>query len=139
MDKEQAVEKVRRYAETVRQNFPVRKIILCGSYARGAAKEGSDIDVAVVLRCFDEAWLLSRAKLFKLRRDIEPMIEPVPQIPRTKRHHAALPPDNQNEQNLSPIPVRQNHYGNHLFGVSFFRFHLFHRDTAPLLHRTALL
>ena len=77
MDKGQAVEKVKEYAEVVRQNFPVRKIILYGSYAKGATKEGSDIDVAVVLRRFEGDWLLSRAKLFKLRRDIEPMIEPV--------------------------------------------------------------
>lgn len=77
MDKEQAVEKVKRYAEAVRQNFPVRKIILYGSYAKESAKEGSDIDVAVVMRRFEGDWLLSRAKLFKLRSDIDLMIEPV--------------------------------------------------------------
>jgi len=77
VDKEQAVEKVKRYAEAVRQNFPVRKIILYGSYAKKSAKEGSDIDVAVVMRRFEGDWLLSRAKLFKLRSDIDLMIEPV--------------------------------------------------------------
>jgi len=77
MDKEQAVEKVKRYAEAVRQNFPVTKIILYGSYAKKTAKKGSDIDVAVVLRRFEGDWLLSRAKLFELRWDIDPMIEPV--------------------------------------------------------------
>lgn len=77
MDKEQAVEKVKRYAEAVRQNFPVSKVILYGSYAANSAKEESDIDVAVVLRRFEGDWLLSSAKLFKLRRDIDSMIEPV--------------------------------------------------------------
>jgi predicted nucleotidyltransferase len=77
MDKGQAVEIVRKYADVVRQNFPVRKIILYGSYARGVPREGSDIDVAIVLRRYEGDWLQSRAKLFKLRRDIEPMIEPV--------------------------------------------------------------
>lgn len=77
MDKEQVVEKVKRYAEAVRQNFPVRKIILYGSYAKKLAKEGSDIDVAVVMRRFEGDRLLSRAKLFKLRSDMDLMIEPV--------------------------------------------------------------
>ena len=33
--------------------------------------------MAVVIRRFEGDWLLSSAKLFKLRRDIDPMIEPV--------------------------------------------------------------
>jgi predicted nucleotidyltransferase len=77
MDKGQVVEKVKKYAEVVRKNFPVRKIVLFGSYAKGNAGEGSDIDVAVVLHRVDDDWIISVTKLFKLRRDIEPMIEPV--------------------------------------------------------------
>jgi len=77
MDKREAVEKVKRYSEAVRQHFSVRKIILYGSYARKSAKEGSDIDVAVVFHRFEGDWLLSSAKLFELRRNIDPLIEPV--------------------------------------------------------------
>jgi len=61
----------------MRQHFPVRKIILYGLYARMSAKEGNDIDVAVVFRRFEGDWLLSSAKLFELRRNIDPLIEPV--------------------------------------------------------------
>ncbi len=48
---------------------PVQFHLLYGSYARDEAKDDSDIDVAVVVRHFHEDWLLSRAKLFRLRRD----------------------------------------------------------------------
>jgi hypothetical protein len=63
----------------------------------------------------------------------------VPQIPRTKSYHAAISPGYQNEENLSPISTRQNNCGNYRLHVLFCRFHLFHRDTDPLLHRTVLL
>ncbi len=63
----------------------------------------------------------------------------VPRISRTKRHHAALSPGYQNEQNLSPISIRQDDCGNDRLQVLSFRLHLFHCDTEPLLHSTALL
>ena len=77
MDKETAIARVRQYADAVRQNFPVTKVILYGSHARGKAKGDSDIDVAVVVRRIEGDLLLSEQKLFRLRRDIDPMIEPV--------------------------------------------------------------
>ncbi len=77
MDKETAIARVKQYAAVVRQNFPVKKVILYGSHARGKASGDSDIDVAVVVHRVEGDLLLSERKLFKLRRDIEPMIEPV--------------------------------------------------------------
>ena len=49
MDKKTVIERVKRYSDLVRKNFPVKKVILYGSYARGTQKTHSDIDVAVVL------------------------------------------------------------------------------------------
>jgi len=77
MDKETAVARVKQYAAVVRQNFPVKKVILYGSHAKGKARGHSDIDVAIVVRRVEGDLLLSNALLFKLRRDIDPMIEPV--------------------------------------------------------------
>ncbi len=77
MDKKQAVELVRDYAEVVRQNFPVKEIILYGSYARETARKDSDIDVAVILDSVEDDYLMSGARLFRLSRDIDLRIEPV--------------------------------------------------------------
>lgn len=51
-----------RFVEDVKREYgdKIEKIILFGSYARGEAKEGSDIDVLVITKVED----------FKLRREI---------------------------------------------------------------------
>jgi predicted nucleotidyltransferase len=77
MDQEPVINRVKQFADVVRQNFQVKKIILYGSYAKGSAGKYSDIDVAVVLDSNEEDLLTSEAKLFKLRRDIDVRIEPV--------------------------------------------------------------
>lgn len=77
MDKKDALEIVKDYAEAVRQNFTVRKIILYGSHAKGLARKDSDIDVAVVLDSIEDDSLSAGALLFKLSRNIDLRIEPV--------------------------------------------------------------
>ena len=77
MDKKQAVELVKNYAEVVRQNFPVKEIILYGSYAKETARKDSDIDVAVILDAVEVDYLTVGARLFRLSRDIDLRIEPV--------------------------------------------------------------
>ena len=77
MDKETAIARVKQYADAVRKSFPVKKVILYGSHASGKAKEDSDIDVAIVVRRVEGDLLLFEKKLFTLRRDIDPMIEPL--------------------------------------------------------------
>ncbi|MEA3436042.1 MAG: nucleotidyltransferase domain-containing protein [Thermodesulfobacteriota bacterium] len=77
MDKTTAIRHVKQYADIIRQNFNVKKVILYGSYSRGSARKDSDIDVAVVLNRIDEDFLMAAAKLFRLRREIDTRIEPV--------------------------------------------------------------
>jgi predicted nucleotidyltransferase len=68
----------RRYAEHLRtKGYPVVKVYLFGSFAKGKAAPDSDIDIAVVCKPF----LLSRAqeagRLFYETKDIDMRIEPV--------------------------------------------------------------
>lgn len=77
MDKTEVINKVKKYAEAVKKTFPVRMVILFGSYAKNCSKEYSDIDVAVVVDHNDEDYLKSRQKLFKLGTGIDCRIEPV--------------------------------------------------------------
>lgn len=82
MDKREVIEKVKKYLEVVRSHFPVKLVILYGSYAKATAREDSDredsdIDVAVVVSKIDEDFLRSEVKLYKLRRDVDERIEPI--------------------------------------------------------------
>ena len=77
MDKETVIDRVKIYADVVRENFLIQKIVLFGSQVRGTATDDSDIDVAVVFKRIDEDYLETAAKLFYLRRNIDSRIEPV--------------------------------------------------------------
>jgi predicted nucleotidyltransferase len=76
MDRE-VVDKVRKYAELVKREMPVKMIILFGSYARGSEKRSSDIDVAVVVDRLQNDYLEQSARLFHLIRGIDTRIEPI--------------------------------------------------------------
>ena len=77
MDKTDALNIAQRYAETLRNSFDFKKIILFGSYAKGNHREDSDIDIAVVFS--DYANRLDRqVELMKLTRLIDTRIEPHP-------------------------------------------------------------
>ena len=77
MDKSQVLEKAIQYATLVSEKIKPLKVILYGSYAKGNWKEGSDIDIAVVVDTVDGDFLETEAMLYKLRRDIDDRIEPV--------------------------------------------------------------
>jgi predicted nucleotidyltransferase len=76
MDRE-VVEKVKKYAEAVRKDMPVKMVILYGSHARGLEHLTSDIDVAVVVDKIEADYLKQSARLFHLIRGIDTRIEPV--------------------------------------------------------------
>lgn len=77
MDKSAVIDRVKRYADLVRNYFPVQKVILYGSYANGTAGKYSDIDVAVVVDKIEGDFLESEAMLFNLTHDVDVNIEPV--------------------------------------------------------------
>lgn len=76
MDKRIVLERVKQYTEVVIKNFPVRMIILYGSYAKGTEWEYSD-NVAIIVDRIEEDILTTEAKLYSLRNDIDDRIQPI--------------------------------------------------------------
>ena len=77
MDKNDALNLARRYASLIKTNFDCGQIFLFGSYAKGTWHDESDIDIAVILREFENPVDI-RLKLMRLRRGIDSRIEPHP-------------------------------------------------------------
>lgn len=77
MDKSEAVEAVKGFAEKIRQAFDPLMIVLYGSYAGNTFTESSDIDVAVVVGSIEGDFLEQEAELYRLRREVDDRIEPV--------------------------------------------------------------
>ena len=77
MDKGQAIALARRYKELVAEKLPVKALYLYGSYSRGDFREDSDIDIAVIVERLADDYFEDTPILWKLRRKISNLIEPV--------------------------------------------------------------
>ena len=77
MDQRDALNIARQYAAIVKTNFDCKAIFLFGSYAKGTNNEESDIDIAVILKEFNNP-LDVQLDLMRLRRKIDSRIEPHP-------------------------------------------------------------
>ena len=77
MDQKEALTLARQYASVVAHELRPDKIVLYGSYAKGAASGKSDIDVAVIFHDFNGDWLRVYTRLSHLRRSVSSLIEPV--------------------------------------------------------------
>ena len=77
MDKTEALNIVRKYAEVLRHTFEFQKIILFGSYAKGNPHKDSDIDIAIVFSDYSNR-LDRQVELMKLTVQIDTRIEPHP-------------------------------------------------------------
>ena len=77
MDKNKAIEIAGRYAERVQGLFSTQSIVLYGSYAKGTARDDSDIDIAVIVDDLKTDYLDETARLYKLRREFDDRIEPL--------------------------------------------------------------
>jgi predicted nucleotidyltransferase len=71
------VETVHEFAQVVKSRYPVKRIFLYGSHARGTSTPDSDIDVAVVLRNEPRDILQAEADLYRIGMDIDVRIEPI--------------------------------------------------------------
>lgn len=77
MDKEQAIVLAKKYKEMVASLLPVKALYLYGSYSKGNYREDSDIDIAVVVEHLNENYFEDTPVLWKLRRKVSNLIEPV--------------------------------------------------------------
>ena len=76
MDKE-IIKKVKKFSDLVIKHFPVKMILIYGSFASGLNHENSDIDVAVIVDRYNGDIIKANGKLFSLVRSIDIRIEPV--------------------------------------------------------------
>lgn len=77
MDKEQAIKLAQRYKAAVAEQLPVKALYLYGSYGKGNYTADSDIDIAVVVEHLNEDYFEDTPILWKLKRKISNLIEPV--------------------------------------------------------------
>jgi len=66
------------FINLLKDSYNLFAVVLFGSYADGRQSEYSDIDIAVFSEDFGDNPLEDMQKLFKLRRSIDPDIEPLP-------------------------------------------------------------
>lgn len=76
LDKTTVIDTVKRYADAVKNEFSPSAVILFGSYAKGNAREESDIDVGVIFDGFSGDWQKTSLRLWHLAYDISWDIEP---------------------------------------------------------------
>jgi predicted nucleotidyltransferase len=78
------IETLRKFLDKLKENgIPIEAAYLFGSYAKGRAKEWSDIDVAVISSDISDDRLAERIRLSKISSHIDSRIEPVPFRPDT--------------------------------------------------------
>lgn len=74
-----AIELVRRYVRALEeQGIHIDDAILFGSFAKGTARDESDIDVALISEAFSGVRFDDRRRIVPLRRAIDSRLEPMP-------------------------------------------------------------
>lgn len=77
MDKKQAIKLARQYKALVAECLPLKALYLYGSYSKGCHTEDSDIDIAVIVERTSDDYFEDTPLLWKLKRKISNLIEPV--------------------------------------------------------------
>ncbi len=71
------MERKRDSGKMVAEKLPLKALYLYGSYSKGNYREDSDIDIAVVVESLNDNYFEDTPLLWKLRRKISNLIEPV--------------------------------------------------------------
>ena len=74
---EKAIEIAKEYKDLVAGHLPLKALYLYGSYSKGNYTEDSDIDIAVVVERMSDDYFEDAPLLWKLKRKISNLIEPV--------------------------------------------------------------
>jgi predicted nucleotidyltransferase len=77
MDKTEALKVAHAYAKAVRQRWDCDQIILFGSYAKGTYHKDSDIDIAVVMKDYED-FCDTQMALMRMCIKFDSRIEPHP-------------------------------------------------------------
>lgn len=77
MDRTDVINVAKQYASVIKTNYDCKQVFLFGSYAKGTNHEESDIDIAVILKEFENPMAI-QLELMRLRRKIDSRIEPHP-------------------------------------------------------------
>jgi len=76
MDQKKVIKLLREYKLVLSEHFKIDQMFLYGSYASQSASTDSDIDVAIILKEFKDNYFNVVPKIWKLRKSIDPRIEP---------------------------------------------------------------
>ena len=74
---EKAIEIAKEYKDLVAEHLPLKALYPYGSYSKGNYTEDSDIDIAVVVERMSDDYFEDAPLLWKLKRKISNLIEPV--------------------------------------------------------------
>ena len=77
MHKTEVIEILKRYKELLSKYMNFESLILFGSRTKDAAREDSDIDVAVVVNEVSGDYFETRPILWKISREVDDRIEPL--------------------------------------------------------------
>lgn len=76
--KDQLYELINEFVQRVRTRHALKRAYLYGSYARGTAHPGSDIDIALIFNHLDHVGVFDEAfEVFHEAQEFNPDIEPV--------------------------------------------------------------
>ena len=70
------IKEIKNIIKPILSKYGITEIYLFGSYARGEAKESSDIDIAIITDDFKNDIIDEELNLMRLRRKIDTRIEP---------------------------------------------------------------
>ena len=77
MDSAEVIEKLKVYKKLLSNHMKFEEMILFGSYAKGNARDDSDVDVAIIVKKLSGDYFSTRPLLWKIRREVDDRIEPV--------------------------------------------------------------